>query len=216
MPRRQYYLLYTLDMHRPRRTSYFTHRVSQVPGATTSPSFFGRCSVASKSLHESAQRTIRQILRRARYAEAIDELIAQWRNIYITLILRRANIVVTVNEHIVGTGGLGWIGLMKSDGKLIGDAGIMLDPDWRGKGYAYETLCMVIDHGFRTLCMEEIHLACVDANSAFKGLMNTRFGFEAAPIQDKMFGNEWIWRIKRNDWYVSRHCAEGQVKKEER
>jgi RimJ/RimL family protein N-acetyltransferase len=91
----------------------------------------------------------------------------------------------------------------------------MLDPDWRGKGYAYETLCMVIDREFRTLCMEAIHLACVDANSAFKGLMNTRFGFEAASIQDKMFGNEWIWRTKRDDWYVSRYSAEGRVKKEE-
>jgi RimJ/RimL family protein N-acetyltransferase len=146
-------------------------------------------------------------------AEAIDESIAQWRNISpISLILRRANIVVTVNEHIVGTGCLGWIGFRKPDGMLIGDAGIMLDSDWRGKGYAYETLWMVIDYGFRTPGMEEIHLACVNANSAFDGLMNTRFGFEAAPIQDKMFGNEWIRRIMRDDWYVSRHFAKGRVK----
>jgi RimJ/RimL family protein N-acetyltransferase len=141
-------------------------------------------------------------------ASAISDLISQWRNI--TLPLERANIVVTIDGEVIGTGGLGWIGRRKSDGRLVGDAGIMLDADYRGKGYAYEALCVIIDHGFRVLGMEEIHLACVDANTAFKGLMSGKFGFEAKPIQDKMFGNEWIWRIKRENWVGTRHSDAGR------
>ncbi|KAF1840312.1 acyl-CoA N-acyltransferase [Cucurbitaria berberidis CBS 394.84] len=139
---------------------------------------------------------------------AISALIKQWLDV--SQPLKRANIVVVVEGKTVGTGGLGWIGRRKSDGKLIGDAGMMLDSDLRRKGYAYEALCMVIDHGFRVLGMDEVHVSCVDANVAFKGMMNVKFGFGAQPIQDKMFGNEWIWRVTREMWCASEHSDEGR------
>lgn len=137
--------------------------------------------------------------------EAIDTLIKQW-NIFGDP-LERANVVVVINENTVGTGGLGWIGKRKTDGKLIGDAGILLNPDQRGRGYAYEALRMIIDHGFHVLGMDEVHIACVDANAAMKGLMSSKLGFEAVPIQDKQFGNEWIWRISKEQWHESPHSA---------
>ncbi|KAL9095470.1 MAG: hypothetical protein Q9165_002341 [Trypethelium subeluteriae] len=136
-------------------------------------------------------------------SEAIDALINQWRTFGEPL--ERANVVVVINGETVGTGGLGWIGKRKSDGKMIGDAGILLDSEFRGKGFAYEALRIVIDHGFRVLGMDEIHIACVDANTAMKGLMSSKLRFEAVPIQDKQFGNEWIWRITRDQWYQSPH-----------
>jgi RimJ/RimL family protein N-acetyltransferase len=120
-------------------------------------------------------------------ADAIDDLIKQWQAV--DLPLQRANIVIVIHRKIVGTGGLGWIGRRKTDGKLIGDAGLMLDTDFRNSGYAYESLCMVIDHGFGVLGIDEVHIACLDANAAFKGLMNKKFGFQAERIEDKMFGN---------------------------
>ncbi|KAI4938018.1 hypothetical protein J4E85_000457 [Alternaria conjuncta] len=141
-------------------------------------------------------------------ADAIAILIKQWQVVDIPL--QRVNIVVVVEGKTVGTGGLGWIGRRKSDGKLIGDAGLMLDTYYRGSGYGYESLCMVIDHGFAVLGMHEVHIACVDANAAFKGLMNKKFGFQAERIEDKMFGNEWIWRITKEAWEESTHSARGR------
>lgn len=141
---------------------------------------------------------------------AINFLIKKWQDVGHPL--ERANCVVVVDGKTVGTGGLGWIGRRKTDDKLVGDAGMMLDSDVRGKGYAYEALCMVIDHGFRVLSMEEVHVSCVDANVAFKALMNVKFGFEPKPIQDKLFGNEWIWRITSEMWCTSAHSAEGREK----
>ncbi|KAI9696503.1 MAG: hypothetical protein M1820_008131 [Bogoriella megaspora] len=137
--------------------------------------------------------------------EAIGALIQQWRSFSDPL--ERANVVVVISGNVVGTGGLGWIGKRKTDGKMIGDAGILLNPDVRGRGYAYEALRIIIDHGFHVLGMDEVHVACVDANAAMKGLMSSKFGFEAAPIQDKQFGNEWIWRISKDQWRDSPHSA---------
>ncbi|KAH7356356.1 hypothetical protein BKA66DRAFT_473712 [Pyrenochaeta sp. MPI-SDFR-AT-0127] len=139
--------------------------------------------------------------------DAASNLIQDWQNVGQPL--ERANVVVVVDEKVVGVSGLGWIG-RRSDGMLIGDAGMMLDSRTRGKGYGYESLCMVIDHGFRVLAMQEVHVSCVDANTAFKGLMNTKFGFEAKRTPHDRFGNEWIWRITRKLWRGSRHSAEGR------
>ncbi|KAG9193697.1 hypothetical protein G6011_03732 [Alternaria panax] len=143
-------------------------------------------------------------------ADAIIDLIKQWQ--VVDLPLQRVNIVIVIDGKTVGTGGLGWIGKRKTDGKLIGDAGLMLDTDFRSSGYGYESLCMVIDHGFGVLGMDEVHIACVDANAAFKGLMNKKFGFQAKRIDDKKFGNEWIWRITKEIWEGSAHSAQGRAR----
>ncbi|KAI4705771.1 hypothetical protein J4E81_000656 [Alternaria sp. BMP 2799] len=142
-------------------------------------------------------------------SDAIEHLIKQWQ--VVDLPLQRANIVIEIDGKTVGTGGLGWIGRRKTDDKLIGDAGFMLDTFYRGSGfmldtfyrgsgYGYESLCMVIDYGFAVLGMDEIHIACVDSNTAFKGLMNKKLGFPPEAIEDKLFGNEWIWRITKEAW----------------
>ena len=110
---------------------------------------------------------------------AIENLITAWTTFKGPI--QRANIVLEVDNKTVGTGGLGWINRSKTSGKMIGDAGLMLDSEYRGKGYAYEALRMVIDHAFRVLAMDEVHISCRDANVAFKGLVNIKFGFEAAP-----------------------------------
>lgn len=146
--------------------------------------------------------------------DAIENLIKQWQ--VIDLPLQRANIVIEIDGKTVGTGGLGWVGRRKTDGKLIGDAGLMLDTYYRGSGYGYESLRMVIDHGFAVLGMDEIHIACVDANTAFKKLMNKKFGFPAEGIQDKLFGNEWIWRITKEAWEDSTHSAQGRGRGQEK
>jgi RimJ/RimL family protein N-acetyltransferase len=133
---------------------------------------------------------------------AINGLIKQWSTF--NQPLERVNGVIEIDDQVVGTCGLGWIGTSK-EGKMIGDAGIMLDFDFRGKGYAYEALRIAIDHGFRVLGMDEIHIATRDANVAMKGLMSSKLGFPAGPINDERFGNDWIWKIHWEEWYATVH-----------
>ncbi len=79
---------------------------------------------------------------------AIDGLIRKWQDVGHPF--ERLNCVVTIDGELIGTGGLGWIGCRKSDGKRIADAGMMLHPEFRGRGYAYEALCMIVK---TTICL---------------------------------------------------------------
>jgi RimJ/RimL family protein N-acetyltransferase len=132
----------------------------------------------------------------------IDGMIKKWSTF--TRPLERANVVIVVDGKTVGIGGFGHIG-KKPDGKLIGDAGIMLDSDLRGEGYAYETLRITIDHGFRVLGLDGVQISCTDVNTPMKGLMNKKFGFVAIPLEDKRFGNDWLWKITRDEWLACAH-----------
>jgi RimJ/RimL family protein N-acetyltransferase len=130
--------------------------------------------------------------------EAIDGLIEQWRCFEP---LERVNAVVLAEGEFIGTGGLGWIGRKREpDGRRVGDAGIMLNPEARGKGYAYEALRISIDYGFEVLGLEVVELACRDENTAMRGLMDRKFGWKARRIQDERFGNDWLWSIGKEEW----------------
>jgi RimJ/RimL family protein N-acetyltransferase len=135
---------------------------------------------------------------------AIEALIQQWSSF--TQPIERANLVVVVDGRVIGTGGLGWIGT-DPHGRRVGHAGIMLDSEFRGKGYAYEALRIVIDFGLRVLDLDEVQVSTRDANDAMKGLMNVKMGFPASRIHDEKFGNEWAWRITADEWFRSAHCA---------
>lgn len=69
----------------------------------------------------------------------------------------------------------------KVEAKLqIGEAGIMLDdsPVVRGKGYAVEALHMLFDYAFSVLCLDEIRVRTMEANSAMRGIMERKFEFD--------------------------------------
>jgi RimJ/RimL family protein N-acetyltransferase len=133
---------------------------------------------------------------------AIDKLITDWSTY--SQPLSQANGVITINSSPVGICGFGWIGTNEA-GTMIGDAGVMLDSDIRGKGYAYNALCITIDHGFRVLGLQEAHISTTDANDAMKGLMNDKMGFTAERIQKGRFGNDWLWTISKLEWEASVH-----------
>lgn len=101
---------------------------------------------------------------------------------------------------------------MHKDGKTIGNAGLMLDSEFHCKRYAYHAFSINIDPGLRILGLDEIHVACVDANVALKGLVNVKFGFRPALVQDKLFGTEWICKITREQWRRSAHSTEGRAR----
>ncbi|CAG8972218.1 hypothetical protein HYALB_00010997 [Hymenoscyphus albidus] len=136
--------------------------------------------------------------------EAISSLLAQWSTF--TEPLARFNAVVVTDNKISGTGGIGWIGT-NSEGVRVGAAGIMLNSEERGKGYAYEALKITIDFGLRELALDEIHLATWDANIPMRGLMDKKFGFMGRRIEKDRFGNEWEWRIRKTEWLESVHSV---------
>jgi len=99
--------------------------------------------------------------------------------------------------------GFGWIGLAKKDdesSERAGAAGIMLDPDARGKGYAYEALKMSIDYGLRELGLVEVRIGTPSSNAAMRGLMEKKFHMPAEVVEPDRFGNDLVWRIWKEDW----------------
>jgi RimJ/RimL family protein N-acetyltransferase len=84
-----------------------------------------------------------------------------------------------------------------------------LNPEARGKGYAYEALSMSIDYGFNVLGLEVVEIAARDENLAMRGLMDKKFGWKAKRIQDTRFGNDWLWSIGKEEWKECRASRYG-------
>ncbi|MCJ1387223.1 hypothetical protein MMC18_000063 [Xylographa bjoerkii] len=135
--------------------------------------------------------------------EAIQKTIIEW--VAFTSPLTHMSLVVEAEGKAIGAGGFGWIGAMKdgSDGR-VGDAGIMLNPEARGKGYAYEAMRMTIDHALRVLQLKEVTISMTKANSAMRGLMDKKFDFSPIEFQGD-HGMELQYSIKKDEWLSRLH-----------
>ena len=60
----------------------------------------------------------------------------------------------------------------------IGDAGVMSNPDTRGKGYAYESLRVVFDYGLEVLGHDEVRVEVQAGNMAVREMIERRFEVE--------------------------------------
>lgn len=131
----------------------------------------------------------------------IKEAIEKWIVFSTSDPVSRVTYVVLIDGIPVGIGGMGYIGT--ENGRRIGAAGIMLNTDARGKGYAYEALRMTIDHALRILGLDEVHIATTEANVAMRGLMEKRFRHLATMYHGSFkFGNEYLWKITAVDWLL--------------
>lgn len=112
----------------------------------------------------------------------------------------KLNLVVLADGVIVGLSGLGRI-TSEIHGKKVGDAGIMIDPKFRRKGYAEESLRITIDYALRILSIDEVIIACTGPNMAVQRLMEGKFGLEPVRIdpESSEFGNECLYTIKKQD-----------------
>ncbi|KAK9357851.1 hypothetical protein V1504DRAFT_335078 [Lipomyces starkeyi] len=115
--------------------------------------------------------------------------------------------IVDDNGHQtpIGTAGLGWIGSTNAekpaDEARTGSMGAMLEPFARGRGYAFESLRMVIDYGFRELQMVNVSVGTKSVNAAMRGLMEKKFGMKAEVREtEDMFGNDLFRKIDHGDW----------------
>lgn len=128
---------------------------------------------------------------------AIERVIASWT--HLTDPLTRLNLVVVVEGNVVGLSGMGHIHT-QDDGKSIGDAGVMINPDARGKGYGYESLRIAIDYALRELELDEVTVQMREANFEMRGLMDRKFRTTPAISENLEFGNEYSYRFRREEW----------------
>ena len=90
------------------------------------------------------------------------------------------------------------------DGKRIGDAGVMINPDARGKGYAYESLRITINYALRVLKLDEVTVEMREANIEMRGLMDKKFRITPTRSESVWCGNEYSYRFRREEWFEDR------------
>ncbi|KAK0513648.1 hypothetical protein JMJ35_004012 [Cladonia borealis] len=112
----------------------------------------------------------------------------------------RLNLVVIADSMVVGLSGLGRI-TSGVHGKRSGDVGIMIDPKFRGRGYAEESLRITFDYALRGLGIDEVVVSCTGANIAVQRLMEGKFGLKGvrSSPESSEFGNECQYTMKKED-----------------
>ncbi len=132
---------------------------------------------------------------------AIENVIALWTNL--TDPLTRLNLVVVAEGEVVGLSGMGHIHA-QDDGKRVGDAGVMINPDARGRGYACDSLRITIDYALRVLQLDEVTVQMREANVEMRGLMEKKFGATQTVSKSPEGGNEYSYRFRREEWLGER------------
>ena len=132
---------------------------------------------------------------------AIEKVIAAWT--HLTNPLTRLNLVVVAEGHVVGLNGMGHIHT-GDDGRRIGDAGAMINPDARRRGYACEALRLTIDYALRVLGLDEVTVGMREANGAMKGLMDAKFRAKPVRCESSESGSEFSYRFGRQEWLGER------------
>ena len=90
-----------------------------------------------------------------------------------------------------------------TDGR-VGDAGVMLNPEARGKGYAYEAMRMTVDHALRILQLDEVTISMTKENTAMRGLMDKKFRLLPKEFKGD-HGMELQYSIKKEEWLPQVH-----------
>lgn len=109
-------------------------------------------------------------------------------------------------EKAIGIAGLGYIGNAFEKGysedksKQYGVAGVIMNPDVRRLGYAYEALKISIDYGIRYLDMAQVTLGTSSKNVPMRRLMEEKFKIPAEVEEEDRFGNDLVWKIGREEW----------------
>ena len=132
---------------------------------------------------------------------AIERVITAWTRL--TDPLSRLNLVIVTHGEVVGVGGMGHI-YTNEHGNRIGDAGVMVNPDQRGKGFAYEAMRMTIDYALRILGLDEVTVGMGEANVEMRGLMDKRFRVTPFIFTSGKTGTEHLYCFKMDTWVEGR------------
>ncbi|KAG2184571.1 hypothetical protein INT43_000480 [Umbelopsis isabellina] len=112
----------------------------------------------------------------------------------------RVNLVVvdtSLDNQVVGLGGFGHIA---TDGdERIGDAGIMLQPEARGKGYGVEAIKLTMKYAFDELKLNAVTLTMLKKNVAMWTLIEQKLKLQGTERESE-FGTEKSYMVRAKDW----------------
>jgi RimJ/RimL family protein N-acetyltransferase len=138
--------------------------------------------------------------------EEMNDMVKEW--LVVSAPLTRLNFLVLDSGAPVGVSGIGWIGWQNKDDDSVGRAGavgVMLNPEVRRKGFGYEAMRISVDYGLRELGSVEVRFGTTSKNVAIRLLMENKFGISAQVTEPDRFGNDLLWKIKRDEWLGREH-----------
>lgn len=99
--------------------------------------------------------------------------------------------------EVIGLGGFG--GIDEEDGKRFGDVGIMVEPEFRGRGYALEALRLSIEFALEKLGVDGVSAATLEMNEPMVTLLERKMGW-AGERRDSKWGVECLYKMYPADW----------------
>jgi RimJ/RimL family protein N-acetyltransferase len=138
--------------------------------------------------------------------EEMNDMVKEW--LIVSEPLTRLNFLVLDSGAPVGVSGIGWIGWQNKDDESAGRAGavgVMLNPEVRRKGFGYEAMRISVDYGLRELGLAEVRVGTTSKNVAMRQLMENKFGIPAQVTEPDRFGNDLVWKIRRDEWLGKKH-----------
>lgn len=129
----------------------------------------------------------------------------------------RVNLAVVLDnekeEQVIGLGGYGAI-KTREGGRRVGDVGVLIDPAFRGKGYATEALRLAIDWGFAGveeggLQLDLVSITTLSDNEPVVRLVRDKLGVRVEPVEREVEGGkgdkrEIYWELRKQDWVCER------------
>jgi RimJ/RimL family protein N-acetyltransferase len=81
----------------------------------------------------------------------------------------------------------------------------MLNLEVRRKGFGYEAMRISVDYGLRELGLLGVRVGTTSKNVAMRQLMENKFGIPAQVTESVRFGNDLVWKIRRDEWLGKEH-----------
>ena len=84
------------------------------------------------------------------------------------------------------------------------DVGVMLNEEWRGKGFAAESVRLSVDFAFEKLKTEGVSCQMLEVNEAMVGLVDKKFGWrrvdsKEGEVRFEVEPEEWrVWNERRS------------------
>ncbi|KAH8802645.1 acetyltransferase [Xylogone sp. PMI_703] len=100
-------------------------------------------------------------------------------------------------EEVIGLSGFGGIDLI--DGKRYADVGVMINPEYRGRGYALECLRLCIDFAFEKLATEGVSCQTRVVNTEMVGVLE-KFGWKGGVRRESEKGAEFRYEMSPEEW----------------
>ncbi|KAJ2962188.1 hypothetical protein NQZ79_g2682 [Umbelopsis isabellina] len=130
----------------------------------------------------------------------VENMITRMRSSAAMEIPDRVNLVIvdtSLDNQVVGLGGFGHIST--NGDERIGDAGIMLQPGARGKGYGVEAIKLTLVYAFDELKLNAVTLTMLKKNVAMWTLIDKKLKFQGIE-RDSEFGTEISYIVQAKDW----------------